>query len=72
MSDAATIEELKAQIAALQEQIEGPDTELLSVISAAVAGYLGERAVIKQIRFKRGHQWADHGRRAQMSGREFA
>ncbi|WP_336249380.1 hypothetical protein [Stomatohabitans albus] len=72
MSDAATIEDLKAQIAALQEQIEGPDTELLSVISAAVAGYLGERAVVKQIRFKRGHQWADQGRRAIMSGREFA
>ncbi len=59
----ARVEQLEAQLAAVYNPDELPDDVLLA-ISAAVAAYLGKRATIKQVHFKRGSSWALQGRAA--------
>ncbi|HYP09096.1 MAG TPA: hypothetical protein VER03_22915 [Bryobacteraceae bacterium] len=73
MDQTADIEQLRAELRAMSERLarlEGaeassPDEipeEILMVISAAVAAYLGERAHVKQVRLIRTRAWAQQGR----------
>jgi methylmalonyl-CoA carboxyltransferase large subunit len=41
---------------------EGLDEELIMVISAAIAAFLGKRPHVRQIRLLRSDAWAQHGR----------
>lgn len=56
------ITQLEKQVSTLQREI--PEDHLIA-IAAAVAGYLGHRAKIRQIRFSSSRQWNTATRRAQ-------
>ena len=74
----AAIEDLRAQVADLRarlQRIEQPETpppppivpeelspEILTVISAAVAAFLGERGHIRAVRLVGSARWAQEGR----------
>jgi methylmalonyl-CoA carboxyltransferase large subunit len=49
-------------VAALASQPEGLSEELVLVISAAIAAFLGKKPHIRQIRLLSSHAWAEHGR----------
>ena len=72
---APTVEELTATVQTLVARIDSLEQELADVrasipipeetvlaISAAVAAYLGHKAKLKQIRFRSGDAWTQHGR----------
>lgn len=52
----------QAEATPVPESEEGISEELLLIISAAVAAYLGERAHIRQVRLIRTGAWAQEGR----------
>jgi methylmalonyl-CoA carboxyltransferase large subunit len=62
----AVVAELAARVQTLEEQAAQRHPEvsedLLLVISAACAAYLGKRATIKQVHLHRGSTWASQGR----------
>jgi methylmalonyl-CoA carboxyltransferase large subunit len=51
-----------AQAKAASPTAEGLSEEILLVISAAIAAYLGKKAPIRQIRLLRSDAWAQQGR----------
>jgi len=51
-----------APFAESEPPVEGISEEILLVISAAVAAFLGERAHIRQVRLTRSSAWAQQGR----------
>jgi methylmalonyl-CoA carboxyltransferase large subunit len=51
-----------AQAKAAGPAAEGLSEEILLVISAAIAAYLGKKAPIRQIRLLRSDAWAQQGR----------
>jgi len=51
-----------AQATAAKSEAEGLSEEVLLVISAAIAAYLGKKAPIRQIRLLRSDAWAQQGR----------
>jgi methylmalonyl-CoA carboxyltransferase large subunit len=51
-----------AQATAAKPEAEGLSEEVLLVISAAIAAYLGKKAPIRQIRLLRSDAWAQQGR----------
>jgi methylmalonyl-CoA carboxyltransferase large subunit len=51
-----------ARLAQLAAPAEGLSEEILLVISAAIAAFLGKKAPIRQIRLLRSDAWAQQGR----------
>lgn len=71
-----TVAELKAQVAELANRVQTLEDQaalqhpqvtddVLLVIAAACAAFLGKRATIKQVHLSRGATWATQGRAAQ-------
>lgn len=57
------IETLEAELSeVLRAQQGGVPDEVLLAISAAVAGYLGKRARVRQVHLRRGPGWSSQGR----------
>lgn len=62
------VEALEAEAAGRAAEARMPTEEVLLAISAAVAAYLGKKAVLKQVRFRAGTTaWAQQGRAAIMA-----
>ena len=61
----ARVDSLETELAVLRRaQEEEVSDEVLLAIAAAVAGYLGKRARVRQVRLRRGPGWTSQGRSA--------
>ncbi len=68
----ALVEQLAARVESLETELgelrrareEEVSEEVLLAIAAAVAGYLGKRARVRQVRLRRGQGWTSQGRAA--------
>lgn len=59
----ARVDSLEAELATVRRaQEEEVGEEVLLAIAAAVAGYLGKRARVRQVRLRRGPGWTSQGR----------
>lgn len=62
---AARVESLESELEAMRRaREEEVSEEVLLAIAAAVAGYLGKRARVRQVRLRRGPGWTSQGRAA--------
>ncbi len=56
------LDALEARVAAMPDPSQDVPLEVLAVISAACAAYLGKRATVKQVHLRRDAAWARQGR----------
>ncbi len=63
----ARVERLEADLAARKKEAARPNEEIMMVISAAVAAYLGKKATLRQVHLTHATTWASQGRAAIMA-----
>jgi methylmalonyl-CoA carboxyltransferase large subunit len=56
------VELLEADLASRQAQAARPSEEVMMVISAAVAAFLGKKAILRQVHLTHTTAWAQQGR----------